>query len=110
MNGGSFMNNSSHFLKYRRSLIPISYLASIPFKIFNFFSETFGFKEFNPEEERDLLLEKERVIDRDFQIEMFKDQFKDDLKQIGSLWGYSHDQTQDIFKSVQNSIRRERGK
>ena len=109
MNQSSMLNNSS-FFKYRRSFAPISYLISIPFKIFNFFSQTFGFKEFNPEEERNQALEKERIIDRDFQIELFKDQFKDDLKQFGTLWGYRFDHTENIFKNTQTSIKKKKGK
>lgn len=87
----------------------LSYLVLIPWAIFNFLSRWLGLKRFDPVLERSEAFELERVMDKEFQIEMFKDQFKDDLKQIGALWGYSNGHTEHIFKNTHRTRLRAQG-
>ena len=116
MNQDSLLSRQSQSWRRKRLMnpyplfsIPLSVILFVPFKIFNFLTELLGLNQFDAEDEHNKFFERERVMDRNFQVELFKDQFKDDLKQIGSLWGYSHDQTEQVFKNTQKSLIREKG-
>lgn len=100
--------NTRNFLMSFLSLL-LSYIVLIPSSTLDMITRFLGLKRFDPVQERSEAFELERVMGKEFQIEMFKDQFKDDLKQIGSLWGYSHLQTEHIFKGVQRSRLRNQG-
>ena len=115
MMGHSMLSGRSMKLRQQKHLLfylkyPLNFFLYFPKTIFNFISELFGFSEYNFEEEQSKLFEEERVMDRNFQVELFKDQFKDDLKQIASLWGYTEPQTQEIFKNTKYYIEKQRGK
>lgn len=102
--------NQNSFFSFNFSFKDFFYNIVLYFIIFiNFVKSVFGFDNRDFVERNNEFFEEGRILERDFNVELFKDSFKINIIKIGSLWNFDENYVNEIIKNSEQKFNNLKG-